>query len=109
MTYFAVIEDKKVVNFIVADSKSIAESVTEKECVEHTEEFPIEMGWYWSAEYTKYIPPSPFPSWVEYDGKQWLPPVPHPDITKLSWWDEENLQWVLVEPDQNAPEDDLEA
>lgn len=104
MPFFAVVENREIINFIVADSRSIAESVTEKECIEHTEDFPIQLGWYWSNEYTKYIPPSPYPSWTEYDGKQWLPPVPHPDITKLSAWDEENLQWVIFEPAADAPE-----
>lgn len=103
MAEFAVIENKQVINYIIADTRIIAETITGKECIQSTEDFPIKMGWFWSEEYTKFIPPSPYPSWVEYDGKQWLPPVPHPDITKLSSWDEENQQWIIYEEDPGAP------
>ena len=44
MTDFAVIKDGKVVNTIVADSKAIAEEVTENTCVEYTTENPACIG-----------------------------------------------------------------
>jgi hypothetical protein len=45
MANYAVIENNKVINVIVADSKEIAEEVTEKTCVEYTEENPAGIGW----------------------------------------------------------------
>ena len=44
MANFAVIEDKKVINTILADSKAIAEEVTGKTCVEYTSENPACIG-----------------------------------------------------------------
>ena len=47
MATYAVIENGTVINVIVADSKEIAEQVTEKTCIEYTEEAPLGIGWYW--------------------------------------------------------------
>lgn len=44
MANFAVIEDGKVLNTILADSKAIAEEVTGKTCVEYTTENPACIG-----------------------------------------------------------------
>lgn len=44
MANFAVIEDGKVTNTILADSKAIAEEVTGKTCVEFTNENPAVIG-----------------------------------------------------------------
>lgn len=41
---YAVIEDNKVINLIVADSKEIAEQVTCLTCVEYTNENPAHIG-----------------------------------------------------------------
>lgn len=45
MANYAVIADNKVVNVIVADSKEIAEAVTNLTCVEITEENIAGIGW----------------------------------------------------------------
>ena len=47
MSTFAVINDNKVENIIVADTKEIAEEATGKLCVEYTDESPacIGLGW----------------------------------------------------------------
>lgn len=47
MSTFAVINDNKVENIIVADTKEIAEEVTGKICIEYTDELPaiIGLGW----------------------------------------------------------------
>ena len=42
---FAVIENNLVVNVIVAESKEIAELVTELTCIEYTIENPAGIGW----------------------------------------------------------------
>ena len=44
MANFAVIEDGKVTNTILADSKAIAEEVTGKTCVEYTNNNPACIG-----------------------------------------------------------------
>ena len=44
MPNFAIIEDEKVTNIILADSKAIAEEVTGKNCVEFTDANPACIG-----------------------------------------------------------------
>lgn len=44
MANFAIIEDGKVTNTILADSKAIAEEVTGKTCVEYTDANPACIG-----------------------------------------------------------------
>lgn len=44
MAHFAVIEDGKVINTILADSKAIAEEITGKTCVEYDESDPVLIG-----------------------------------------------------------------
>lgn len=56
MKNFAVIENGKVTNTIIADSKEIAEEVTNNTCVEFTNENPAGIGW-------------------EYDGVKFIAPV----------------------------------
>lgn len=47
MANFAVINDGKVSNIIVADTKEIAEEVTGSTCVEYTDETPVHIGLGW--------------------------------------------------------------
>ena len=49
MANYAVIENSKVTNVIVADSKEIAEQVTGLTCVEYTEENPACIGNTWDG------------------------------------------------------------
>lgn len=56
MKTFAVIEDNKVINVIIADSKEIAEETTGKLCIEYTEENPAGIDW-------------------DYDGVSFIPPI----------------------------------
>ena len=44
MANFAVIESGTVINTILADSKAIAEEITEKTCIEFTSENPAVIG-----------------------------------------------------------------
>jgi hypothetical protein len=44
MANFAIVEDTKVTNIILADSKAIAEEVTGKTCVEFTVDNPAHIG-----------------------------------------------------------------
>jgi hypothetical protein len=54
MSYFAVIEDNKIVNVIVADSKEIAEQVTSLQCVNVD---GIDAGIGWSYDGTTFTSP----------------------------------------------------
>lgn len=45
MANYAVIQNNKVVNVIVADSKETAEEVTGSTCIEYTETNPAGIGW----------------------------------------------------------------
>ena len=45
MPNYAIIENDKVINVIVADSKEVAEEVTGLVCIEYTEENPAGIGW----------------------------------------------------------------
>lgn len=54
MAKFAVIENEKVINLIVADTKEIAETATGFTCVEFTSEDKIDIGDNWDgSEFTK--------------------------------------------------------
>lgn len=56
MANYAVIQNDKVVNIIIADSKEIAEEVTGLVCIEYTEENPAGIGWNWDGN--NFINPS---------------------------------------------------
>lgn len=95
MATYAVIENGTVINVIVADSKEIAEQVTEKECLEFTEANPLMPGATWNTDLSKYVNPKPEsnPSFV-YDGNDWVPPVAMPvEEGKYFVWNEESVSW----------------
>lgn len=104
MATYAVIENGTVINVIVADSKEIAEQVTEKECIEYTEENTLAIGATWNTEFSKYVNPKPEsnPSFV-YDGNNWVPPITMPiEEGKYFLWSEDLLSWNaydIVVPD----------
>jgi len=49
MANFAVIKENTVSNTIVADTKEIAEQVTEATCIEYTNENPVSIGYTWDG------------------------------------------------------------
>lgn len=49
MANYAVVQNDKVINIIVADSKEIAEEVTGLLCIEYTDESPAGIGWDWDG------------------------------------------------------------
>ena len=55
MANYAVIQNNKVINVIVADSKAIAEDVTGHTCIEYTSESPAGIGYTWDG--TNFVPP----------------------------------------------------
>jgi hypothetical protein len=62
------------------------------------------IGYTWDVERDAFYSPQPYPSWsLDENTCQWEAPVPVPadyDLTKdIEYeWDEDNIQWVLVEP-----------
>lgn len=52
---FAVLTGNTVSNVIVAETKEIAEQVTELICIEYTDEEPAGIGWTWDG--TNFIAP----------------------------------------------------
>lgn len=95
MATYAVIENGTVINVIVADSQEIAEQVTEKTCIEYTEEAPLGIGWYWLDAAGGYVVPSPFTSWTySSELNTWVAPVEMPiEEGKFFTWNEETLSW----------------
>jgi hypothetical protein len=91
---FAVIDGTNILNTIVCDSKTVAEELTGKTCIEFTDE-PAEVGGTYVSN--KFRRVKPYPSWV-YDGNHdWNPPVPYPiEDGKAYTWDEESTSWVEI-------------
>lgn len=94
---FAVIENGIVINTIIADSKAIAEKITEKTCVEFTTE-PAEPG----GTYVdgKFIQVQPYSSWIRSGDSGWKAPVDYPEIDeknpKSYSWNEKTLSWLEI-------------
>ena len=57
MKTYAVIQNNKVINVIVADSKEIAEEVTNSICIEYTDENPAGIGWTYDESSGLFIAP----------------------------------------------------
>jgi hypothetical protein len=49
MNNYAVMENDKVINIIIADSKEIAEGVSGHNCIEYTNESPVSIGFLWDG------------------------------------------------------------
>ena len=58
MANFAVLDETNVVtNIIVAETKEIAEDVTQATCIEYTDENPAEIGWIYDPVTGTFAPP----------------------------------------------------
>jgi hypothetical protein len=99
MTKFAVIDNGTVLNVIVADSKSVAEEVTGKVCVEVTTQPAEPGGTYVNGSF---IQKQPYPSWIRFGEYSWKAPVDEPtdgldpENPKIYAWDESTVSWVEV-------------
>ena len=55
-------------------------------------------GFTYDSELDAFIPAQPFASWLlDEETCQWQPPVPMPSTGGPYTWDEEVIDWVLVE------------
>ena len=93
MANFAVLDGENVLNIIVADSKTIAEEITGKTCIEFTTE-PAQPGGTYSNN--AFIPRKPYESWILSLENIWEAPSPHPDSGKYIW-DENTISWIEYE------------
>jgi hypothetical protein len=61
------------------------------------------IGYSYNQELDAFIPPKPFDSWIlDEESCSWVAPKEKPDNETLYYWDEESLDWVvleIIEPD----------
>lgn len=93
MPHFAVIEDNLVVNTLVADSLSDAQSVAGSSCVDLADKVAVIGSAYDSATQTFTAQESPYPSWVQ-DGTSWKAPVAMPTDGRTYVWVESTTSWA---------------
>ena len=100
MKNFAVIENNIVTNIIICDDITTAQELTDKTCVEYTEENPAYINGTYSNG--KFITTKPYASWVLDKNDFWQPPVSCPaDIENKYWqWNEETLEWISIDKPQ---------
>jgi hypothetical protein len=104
MASFAVLEGQNVINIIEANSKSDAEIVTGKTCVETTDK-PAQIG----GTYVngKFIKIKPFPSWIKDGDSDWKAPIeaptPDPEDLKVVVWNETTLTWDVLDLPELPP------
>jgi hypothetical protein len=56
------------------------------------------VGFTYDSELDAFIPPKPFPSWILVKKTcQWKPPIPYPTDGFTYSWNEEQLDWELVD------------
>lgn len=97
MLNFAVMENENVTNIIVAESLSIAQSITEKNCIQLDSNADAEPGGKYDFEKNIFIKKQPYPSWTLNDNNQWEPPVqPINNESETLQWDENSLSWVEI-------------
>ena len=90
MTVYAQIQNSIVVNAIVADAQFVASLPNSAEFKEL-----IRGGIGWTFDGTNFIAPKPFASWTLDSNHDWQPPTPKPD--GICWWNESQLEWVLIQ------------
>jgi hypothetical protein len=55
------------------------------------------IGYYYDSIRDAFIPPKPFPSWtLNEESCLWDSPVPYPNDGKMYTWNEETLNWELI-------------
>ena len=96
MANFAVIENNIVTNVIVAESKSIAEELTGKSCIESTEDNLAAIGEPYDVNLKKFLKPQPFSSWSLDSKGEWQAPKAKPSNQNNYYWDEETTSWIEV-------------
>lgn len=58
------------------------------------------IGDFYDSQKDAFISPQPWPSWIlDETSWDWKPPVPKPPENVISWWSEEDLDWIIDEQD----------
>jgi hypothetical protein len=96
---FAIIKDNVVINTVIADSKSIAESITNETCVQYLDNQNVYIGGTYNG--TTFTPPKPFASFIyNEETNKWDAPIAMPVDGKNYRWSENNLSWETYTPEQ---------
>lgn len=96
MADFAVLNGDTVINTLIAETKTIAEELTGKTCVEFTPGDGAEPGGTYDSKKKTFTRKQPYPSWSLNSDNEWVAPVPIPNPTKWYDWDEETTSWIEV-------------
>jgi hypothetical protein len=60
------------------------------------------VGYTYDEARDAFIPPKPLNSWIlNEDTCDWEPPLPYPTDNKSYYWDEEQVKWVEIIPEEN--------
>jgi hypothetical protein len=98
---YAVIKNSEVVNIIEApESAPLSMLVPEADdFIEETDQTgTIYIGGKFSIEVGKFKMPAPYPSWIWHENLfSWEPPKAHPGQGILAYWDEEAIEWVIID------------
>ena len=93
MNYAELNANNIVINVIVADQEFI-----DKET--ETDQYIIltngGIGYTYDAVNEVFIAPQPYPSWTLDSNFEWQPPTPQPPPPPLTYWDEQQEEWVIV-------------
>lgn len=55
------------------------------------------IGYSYNPDADVFIAPQPYPSWSLNENHDWQPPIPYPNDNNRYYWNEEVLNWELVE------------
>lgn len=96
---FAIYENNVIENIILAESKTVAESVTNKKAIRSVNGKP---GIGWKLEENEWRSEKTFDSWIwNSELQEWTAPIPKPDPNKSYVWNEEDVKWDI--PPQPFP------
>jgi len=98
MSTFAIVENDVVSNTVICESLEVLTLLLpDKTLIEETEATGI--AWVGSEIIGgKFKPPQPYESW-SFDGQafEWEAPTEMPDDGQAYYWNEEQLNWVVIE------------
>ena len=95
MTIFADLDENNIViNVVVADQEFIDSLPNSTEFVLLTNGG---IGWTYDPTANVFIAPQPYPSWTLDSNYDWQPPTPMPATGGPYRWNEEELEWVLIQ------------
>ena len=112
MAHFAKIENGTVTQVIVADQEFIDSGILDGRWVQtsynthggvHPEGRPLRknyagIGFIYDETRDVFYAPQPFASWIlDENTCHWNPPVAYPEDDKIYTWDEDTINWKIVE------------